>query len=191
MRRSPVRRFVALPWALPFVLAVVYPTSALAQQEHSGAWTDLPEESSSTLSVVVDTGMGIREHPHTYKLGGDYDFSINGSLLLSITGLVSFAGEGVGAHIAPGVKYLMPFEGLAFIPYGRAALAVDLLGDNVAVNHDLGLGLKLGAGLQYWFDKEFSVAPEISLTTGVVSGDGDTLNATAWDIAVSFAYRLP
>ena len=172
-------------------LALLAPGHAVAQPSHVGTWTELPPESEGAVAVVLDNGLGMTLHPHTYKVGADYDYSINGSLLLSITGLASFAGEGIGGHIAPGAKYLLPIEGLAFIPYGRAALAVDMFGDNVAQKQDLGVGLKLGLGLQYWFDREFSVAPEIAMTSGVVSGDGETQSASALDLSIAFGYRLP
>jgi hypothetical protein len=172
-------------------LLLIAPASADAQPTHLGTWTDLPQESEGAAAIVVDTGLGMTRHPHTYKLGAEYDYSINGSLLLSVTGLAAFAGEGIGVHVAPGVKYLLPFDGLAFIPYGRAALAVDLFGNNVAVNQDLGVGLKIGAGLQYWFDREFSVAPEFGLTTGVVSGDDGSQNASVIDLSIALGYRLP
>ncbi len=188
MRRSRVAARVASGF---IALALAAPLTAFAEPNHVGTWTELPQESEGAVAAVLDSGLGMTMHPHTYKVGADYDYSINGSLLLSLTGLVAFAGEGIGGHVAPGVKYLMPFEGLAFLPYGRAALAVDMFGDKVSAGADLGVGLKLGAGLQYWFDREFSVAPEVAYTTGVVSGAGDTRSGAAIDVSIAFGYRLP
>ena len=188
MRRSRVAAWAA--WGI-VALALIAPLPAFAQPNHIGTWTDLPSESEGAVSAVLGSGLGMTRHPNTYKLGADYDYSINGSLLLSLTGMVAFAGEGIGGHLAPGVKYLLPFEGLAFLPYGRAALAVDLFGDHVGGAEDLGIGLKLGAGLQYWFDREFSVAPELAYTTGVVSGGGQAEGASVVDVSIAFGYRLP
>lgn len=189
-----MRRSVAALQAagLCAALALGIPAGAGAQPSHVGTWTELPQESEGAAAALFGAGLGMTRHPHTSKLGAEYDYSINGSLVLSVQGMLAFAGEGIGAHVAPGAKYLMPFDGLAFIPYGRAALAIDRFGDNVGVNQDLGLGLKLAAGLQYWFDREFSVSPEVALTTGVVSGDGEgTPSGSVVDVVIAFGYRLP
>jgi len=178
--------------ALAALTLLVAPTDAFCQAAQGlGTWTELPIESSSTVSAVLNSGLGLAGHPQTYKVGADYDFAINGPLLLSLTGALAFAGEGVGLHAAPGVKYLLPVDGLTWLPFGRAALAIDLFGEHVGPGRDLGVGLKLGAGLQYWFDKSIAVAPEVALTSGIVAGDGGSEEAHALDVSISVAYRLP
>ena len=109
MRR--VRVSGGAPGAFAALLLLGAPADAFAQAEQRiGTWTELPIESSSTVSAVLDSGVSLSGHPRTYKIGADYDFAINGPLLLSLTGTLAFAGEGVGVHAAPGVKYLLPVD---------------------------------------------------------------------------------
>lgn len=170
-------------------LALACPPEAFA--ERVGTWTELPADSSSAVSATVASEIGLGGGPNAYKLGAIYDFSLNGPLLLSVAGAVAVAGEGLGLHLAPGVRFLAPMEGLPWIPYGSAALAVDLLGENVRTDHTLGLGVKLGGGLQYFFSRELAVAPEVTLTAGVITGEGSSERSFAIDALVSLVYRLP
>jgi len=175
-------------WAVATLLAAA-PTVARAQ--HVGTWTELPAPSSSTVGATVATGLAVSGGPHTYKVGVDYDYTLTGPLLLALHGAAALAGDGVGLHLAPGVRYLLPQEGLPWIPYGRAALAVDILGANVETDAGFGIGVKLGAGLQYHFVKDLAVGPELTLTYGALAGDGGSRSALAADVLIALSHRLP
>ena len=176
--------------AAALAAAIAVAPSARAQQTELGTYVEVPAEGSSTFTATVGSAIGIAAIPDSYRLGLDYEFGLNGPLLLDVGGAVGLAGNALDIHLAPGAKYLLPMEGLAWVPYGKATLAIDLMGGDAA-ERNIGLGIKLAGGLSYWFLREAAVGAELGFTTGIATGGGDSIGAFALDALVTASYRLP
>ena len=153
-------------------------------------FTDLPADGTSTVAARVGPGLGFARLPRTFGIGVDYDLALSGPLQLHAGAVVGLAGDVLALRLAPGVRYLLPTDGLAWLPWVEAGLAVDLVGGSGAADTDLGVGLLLGAGLQYYFHRSLAVGPALSLVAGVASGDEGSGAAFGIDAVLAVSYRL-
>ncbi len=170
--------------ALLAVLVVARPAGA------AETYTDLPHDGTSTVGVRVGPGLGISRLPRTFSVGMDYDLALSGPLQLHAGVGAGAAGDVFALRFSPGVRYLLPVEGLAWIPWGEAGLAADLVGGTGAAGTDVAVGLQLGVGLQYYFHRTLAVGPALSFVTGVASGDSGSGTAFAVDAVLAVSYRL-
>jgi len=169
------------------VLALLAAPQAAALE----TWTELPADTTSSIGARVGSGIGVARLPRTFNLGADWDLALNGPLMLHIGGGLGIAGDVLTLHVAPGIRYLFPMDGLTWLPYGKAALAVDLLGGEGSDGNDVAVGLKLAAGMQYFFHPSIAVGPELAFTSGVAAGDDGSGGAFRVDASLSVVYRLP
>ena len=135
--------------------------------------------------------MGIANQPRTFRLGLDYDFSLNGPLHMTLGGALGLSASVFDLHVAPGVRYVHLLDDFAWVPYAKAALAVDLFAGDGKQGRDLAVGVKLAVGAHYFFHRSLAVGPELAVTSGVASGDGGTNEAVSVDALIGVTYRIP
>ena len=177
--------------ALAGVLATLLVAPSMASAGNFDTFVELPAEGSSSVSAVIGSAIGVTNQPRTFRFGVDYGYSVNGPLLLDVGAQVGIAGDIFLLHLAPGIRYLAPMSDLTFVPYGKVALAVDLLSGGGTPDRDLAVGIKLGAGLHYFFHEAIAIGPELSLTAGTASGDSGSDSALQVDALLTVAWRVP
>lgn len=177
--------------ALPLLLGGAAVMLAAAPAGALETFTELAPDSSSAISARVGPGIGLARLPRTFSLAADYDLTLNGPLQLDVGVGLGLAGDVFALQLAPGIRYLLPLAGLTWIPYGKAALALDVLGGSGSAGTDLVVGLKLAVGLQYFFHRSLAVGPELGCTTGLAAGDDGSGGAFRADATIAVTYRMP
>ncbi len=186
-----------------FILAMSTGTCSLflglagtAHGEEQPSSLDLPpykveqEPLSSAGSVLYGPVFGITGFPGGTRLGHDYNFSLNGPLLLSVQTDLLFSGDAVGLQLVPGVKYrlegLMPY---GMIPHVKAGLATGLYFGS-AKETPVTVTARFGPGIRYFFTRRLGVGVDWDIMMGSASGD-DRRFAFATGLALAFEYIIP
>lgn len=194
-RNGTGRRFTPMRQQRMLLLGLLLGPAALAAPQQAEAQpTSLVQEIepfSSAGTVLTGNLTGFNGLPAAYMVGGEYDYSFTGPLLLDIGTYFGFNQELFLLRLSPGVKYKFLLPERSFVPYAKANLAADMSFGDGAGGNTLGIGLRLGGGVRHYFTRSFGMGAELGTTFGIAAGGDATTGTFALEALVAVEYMLP